>query len=45
MHKHAESDWLHPEMPTITEYINQHFKLKMFIMLNSRDLVKLYDSI
>ena len=29
------------EMPTTTEYINQHFKLKMFIKLNRRVLVKL----
>ena len=32
-----------PEMPTTTEYINQYFKLKMFIMLNGRVLVKLCD--
>ena len=31
------------KMPTTTEYINQHFKLKMFIMLNHRVLVKLSD--
>ena len=29
------------EMPITTEYINQYFKLKMFIMLNLRVLVKL----
>ena len=31
----------HSDMTTTTEYINQYFKLKMFIMLNRRVLVKL----
>ena len=32
-----------PEMPTTTEYSNQYLKLKMFIMMNRRVLVKLSD--
>ena len=33
-----------PEMPSTTEYTNQYFKLKMFIILNQRVLLKLRDS-
>ena len=33
--------YINPEMPTTTECINQYFKLKMFMMLNRRILVKL----
>ena len=32
------------EMPTTTEYINQHFKMKMFIMLNSQSFSKTVQS-
>ena len=34
---------LAPKMPTTTEHINQYFKMKIFITLNRRVLVKRCD--